>query len=84
MTIGGKGMSDVEAGETNGGGATLDNADVANCGIVQVENGAILDLKGVTIAGACSIPSASPTATAARSMFSGATVRASSTARPTP
>ena len=32
-------------------GIGLDNVDVANCGIVQVENGAILDLKGVTIAG---------------------------------
>jgi hypothetical protein len=50
MTIGGKGMFDVDSGET-GNGATLDNVDIANCGIVQVEDGAVLHLKGVTIAG---------------------------------
>ena len=44
------GEVDVEAGHT-GTGATLKGVDVVNSGLIQVEEGAVLDLEGDTIAG---------------------------------
>lgn len=50
LVIESNGEVDVEAGHT-GTGATLKGVDVVNSGLIQVEEGAVLDLEGDTIAG---------------------------------